>query len=122
MPSYVVRVRTRFEAAHHLRSYRGRPEPAHGHTWQVEAALALGGLDEEDMAVDFVRIRQALEELAGRFDHRDINTVPPFDDRSPTAENLAAWFHGHLEERLDGAAVAEVTVWEGPDCSVTYRP
>jgi len=122
MPSYLLRVRSRFEAAHHLSSYRGRPEPAHGHSWQVEAALAAESLDDEGMAYDFVAVKRALDELAARFDHADVNAVPPFDRRSPTTEHLAAWFHGELAGRLPGARLVEVTVWEGADASATYRP
>ncbi|MFP3940407.1 MAG: 6-carboxytetrahydropterin synthase, partial [Thermoanaerobaculia bacterium] len=31
---YLLRVRHRFEAAHHLTSYKGSPEPVHGHSWR----------------------------------------------------------------------------------------
>ncbi len=123
MPSYVVRARARFEAAHHLTSYRGTVEPVHGHSWQVEAALAAPGLDGDGIAADFVAVQAALRDLAAAFDHRDVNGVPPFDRVSPTTERLAAWFFERLRERLPAAAAAlvEVTVWEGPDNSATYR-
>ncbi len=120
--SYLLRVRTRFEAAHHLTSYRGTPEPVHGHSWQVEALLEAEELDDEGMGFDFVAARRSLADLAGRFDHRDINTVAPFDRTSPTTERLAAWFFDELARRLPAAGLREVTVWEGPDCSATYRP
>ena len=119
---YLLRVRETFEAAHHLSSYKGSPEPVHGHTWRVEALLEAAVLDEEGIGFDFLEVRRALSELAGRFDHRDVNTVPPFDRESPTTERLAAWFYGELARALPGAALAEVTVWEGPACSATYRP
>lgn len=120
---FLVRVRARFEAAHHLTSYLGAPEPVHGHSWQVEAALAADVLDGEGMAADFVTAQGALRELAGALDHRDLNTVPPFDRASPTAERVALWFFERLADRLAGrAALCEVTVWESPGCSVTYRP
>jgi 6-pyruvoyltetrahydropterin/6-carboxytetrahydropterin synthase len=121
-PSYILRVRVRFEAAHHLMSYRGAPEPVHGHSWQVEAVLATPELDGEGMAWDFVEVQGALRELAAKLDHRDVNTVPPFDELSPTTERIAAWFFQGLSERLPAAPLAEVTVWEGPDCSATFRP
>lgn len=121
-PSYTLRVRVRFEAAHHLTSYRGAPEPVHGHSWQAEAVLATPDLDEEGMAWDFVEVQGALRELAAMLDHRDVNTVPPFDEVSPTTERIAAWFFRGLSERLPAAPLAEVTVWEGPDCSATFRP
>lgn len=118
---YTLRVRERFEAAHHLRSYRGAPEPVHGHNWRVEVTLHAEELDAEGMGFDFVRIKQTLGELASRFHHRDVNSVPPFDRLTPTTEHLARWFHQQLSRRLEGADVAEVTVWEGPDCSASYR-
>jgi 6-pyruvoyltetrahydropterin/6-carboxytetrahydropterin synthase len=119
---YVLRVVARFEAAHHLTSYKGRQEPNHGHSWRVEAVLAAAELDGEGMAFDFVEVKTALQELAARFDHGDINTVPPFDAVSPTTERIAAWFFDELRRELPAAPLAEVTVWEGPDCSATYRP
>lgn len=122
MPGYLLRVRAGFEAAHHLTSYRGAPEPVHGHSWQVEAVLATDRLDGEGMAYDFVAVRRALLEIAAALDHGDVNTVPPFDFLSPTTERIAAWFHERLGERLPDAPLVEVTVWEGPFCSATYRP
>lgn len=119
---YLLRVRDTFEAAHHLTSYRGAPEPVHGHTWTVEAQLEAAELDDEGMGFDFVEVRDALRELASRFDHRHVNTVPPFDRTSPTTERIARWFFEELSGRLPGAGLAEVTVWEGPACSATYRP
>ncbi len=121
MPSYLLRVRSRFEAAHHLTAYRGAPETPHGHSWRVEATLAADALDDEGMGFDFVPVKAALDELAGRFDHGDVNRVPPFDRLSPTTERLAAWFHAELRRRLPEARLVEVTVWEGPDASATYR-
>ena len=121
MPEYLVRVRARFEAAHHLLAYRGTPEPNHGHSWTVEAVLRAEALDAEGMAFDFVVAKRALEELAHTFDHGDVNAVPPFDRVTPSTENMASWFHGRLSERLP-VEIAEVTLWEGPDCAVTFRP
>lgn len=119
---YLLRVREGFEAAHHLTSYKGSPEPVHGHSWTVEAALEAADLDSEGMGFDFVEVRRALRELAVRFDHRHVNEVPPFDRTSPTTERLALWFFEELAARLPEARLAEVTVWEGPGCSATYRP
>lgn len=122
MPTYVLRARERFEAAHRLTSYQGRPEPVHGHSWQVEAVVTTTTLDDEGMGFDFVALKSALGDLAARFDHKNVNEVPPFDATSPTTEHLAVWFFEALTERLPNAPLTEVTVWEGPDCSATYRP
>lgn len=121
MPRYVLEVAAGFEAAHHLTSYRGRPEPVHGHSWRVVARLATDALDDEGIGFDFVAVRKALRGLAARFDHGDINAVPPFDRRSPTTEHLAEWFYEELRRELGAEAPLEaVTVFEGPDASATY--
>ena len=122
MATYTLRVIARFEAAHHLTSYRGAPEPSHGHSWRVEAVLETAELGPEGMAWDFVEVQGALRELAARLDHRDINTVPPFDRESPTTERIAAWFFDGLKTSLPAAPLAAITLWEGPDCSATFRP
>ncbi len=121
MARYVLEVAGRFEAAHHLTSWRGAPEPVHGHSWRVVARLEADRLDEEGMAFDFVVVRQALDRIVARFDHRDINSVPPFDALSPTTERLAEWIFGELRREL-GAAVPliAVTLFEGPDASATF--
>lgn len=121
MPSYTLRVRERFEAAHRLRSYRGAPEAVHGHSWQVEVTLYAEDLDDEGMAFDFVAVKKTLGELAARFDHGNINATPPFDQLTPTTEHLARWFYQEMQQRLPDFSFTEVTVWEGPDCSATYR-
>lgn len=129
MPRYELKVRARFEAAHHLTSYRGAPEPVHGHSFLVEARVESPELGGEGYAVDFVALHGALDELAGRFRHRDLNTVPPFDRLSPTAEHLARWFHDELSAWLraqdpgsvpPGTRISAVTLWEGPDSAATY--
>src|SRR5687767_10748424 len=91
---FTVRVEARFEAAHFLREYRGISEPLHGHSYRVEADLAArgGGIDQDDIAVDFVSARRKLETLARRLDYGCINDVAPFTEINPTAENIAAWF------------------------------
>jgi 6-pyruvoyltetrahydropterin/6-carboxytetrahydropterin synthase len=124
--SFTVRVEARFEAAHFLREYRGISEPLHGHSYRVEADLAAhgGGVDADDIAVDFVSAKRKLDVLAKKLDYGCINDIAPFDDINPTAENIAAWFARELGAAVadERAIVTAVTIWEGPVNSVTYRP
>jgi len=122
MALYEIRAQARFEAAHHLTAYRGSPEPTHGHSWVVEACVTCDELNDEGFGVDFVELESRLGELAGRFDGGDINAVSPFDEISPTTENLARWFHTELAAILGPVEVDSITLWEAPGCSVTYRP
>lgn len=120
MTTYRVDVHASFEAAHHLLLYRGRPEPNHGHTWRVSVTISADRLDDEGMVFDFVEARTALAELTGRFDHGDINQVPPFDRTSPTTERLAEWFCREMQASLPTARVDAATVWEGPQAAATF--
>ncbi|MBI4398949.1 MAG: 6-carboxytetrahydropterin synthase [Candidatus Omnitrophica bacterium] len=122
--TYTIKVESRFEAAHNLRQYYGAPEPVHGHSWRVEARMESSRLDAEDISVDFVKVEKALHALAAKFDHNYINNIPPFDTLNPTSENIAKWFYEGLNhpELLGGAHLVEVTLWEGPFNTLTYRP
>lgn len=123
--SFTVRCQATFEAAHHLRDYVGGPEPVHGHSWRIEVALETERLGPYDLSVDFVPTERLVKELAARLHDRDLNSVPPFDTRNPSAENVALWVAGEIRRwglLADGVRLAEVTVWEGPRNSVTYRP
>jgi 6-pyruvoyltetrahydropterin/6-carboxytetrahydropterin synthase len=123
--SFTVRVSAGFEAAHHLRDYVGGPEPVHGHSWKVEVALRTEALGAYDLSVDFVPAERLVRELAARLHDRDLNGVPPFDAKNPTAENVALWVAGEIGRAgvlAPGTRLASVTVWEGPRNSVTYEP
>lgn len=123
--SFTVRVSAEFEAAHHLREYVGGPEPLHGHSWRIEAALTTDALGPYDLSVDFVPAERLVRDLAVRLHDRDLNTIPPFDRRNPTAENVALWVADEIRASDvlgESVRLEEVTVWEGPRNSVTYRP
>ena len=123
--SFTVRCRATFEAAHHLVDYVGGPEPVHGHSWSVEVALATEQLGAYDLSVDFVPTEALVKSLAGRLHDRDLNTVPPFDRKNPSAENVALWIADEIRKAgvlKNGVSLEEVTVWEGTRNSVTFRP
>ena len=121
---YRVTVTARFEAAHNLIDYEGGPEPLHGRSYRVEAALESEKLQQHDLAVDFVTARRALEEIAKELDYSYINEHPSFVGRNTSVENLARHFAQRLSTSgaLGWARVAEVTVWEGPENRASYRP
>ncbi|HSB37124.1 MAG TPA: 6-carboxytetrahydropterin synthase [Thermoanaerobaculia bacterium] len=122
---WTVRCHASFEAAHHLVDYAGGPEPVHGHSWRIEVALGVDRLGAYDLAIDFVPTEMLVKELAARLHNRDLNTVPPFDRKNASAENLALWVAGEVGASgllEKGVRLEEVTVWEGASNSVTYRP
>jgi 6-pyruvoyltetrahydropterin/6-carboxytetrahydropterin synthase len=122
---FTVRCHATFEAAHHLVDYAGGPEPVHGHSWRIEIALGVERLGAYDLSVDFVPTESFVKDLAARLHNRDLNTVPPFDRKNASAENVALWVAEEIAKAgllKDGARLEEVTVWEGTRNSVTFRP
>ena len=122
---WTVRCHATFEAAHHLVDYVGGPEPVHGHSWKIEVALTREKLGAYDLSVDFVPTEALVKSLAKRLHNKDLNTIPPFDRKNASAENVALWVAEEIGKSgllSNGARLSEVTVWEGTRNSVTYRP
>ena len=119
---YTMRIVTDFSAAHLLRDYDGPCARLHGHNWKVEVEVTASALDELGMGVDFGVIKRHTREIIDRLDHRNLNEIPPFDERNPTAENIAAHLYQELGRRLDDERirVAAVTLWETERASVRY--
>ena len=112
-----------FDAAHALRDYPGECRELHGHTWDVEVTVAGDKLDHIEIVYDFKQLKADLEAVLDAYDHAYLNEVPPFDELSPTAENLARIVY----ERMSGqvgpqVTVKEVAVWESPVAKIVYRP
>jgi len=121
--SYELTVRGHFDAAHHLYGYPGECRELHGHTWDVEVTVASDTLDEIGIVYDFKALKADLAAVLDDYDHVLINEVAPFDEISPTAENLARVICERLAATVDPrVAVKEVAVWESPIAKLVYRP
>ncbi|MDP2181081.1 MAG: 6-carboxytetrahydropterin synthase QueD [Actinomycetota bacterium] len=119
---YELMVRAHFDAAHALRGYPGECKNLHGHTWDVEATVAGESLDEIEIVYDFKMLKEDLAAVLAPFDHAYLNDVAPFDQLSPTAENLARVVFEALEAKVGRqVAVKEVAVWESPVARIVYR-
>ena len=112
MPWTII-VRKKFNAAHYITDYHGKPEPLHGHTWMVEVHINVVSLDGGGMGVDFVEIEEFLDSIVP--DYKLLNEVYDF---SPSAENLARWFYTRLKEKY--RSVRKVVVWETENCGASY--
>jgi len=119
---YKLRVKSHFDAAHYIRDYSGKCSREHGHRWEVEVCIQGKSLDKLNMLVDFVELKSAMVFVMNRdLDHYQLNESLGVDNL--TAEYLAEWFYRQMEVRTigKGIEVVEVTIWESPDCSVTYN-
>ena len=129
-----------FDSAHFLTDYYGKCENLHGHRWRVVAKIEQPELQTEgtmkDMVLDFGVFKKTVKEICDRLDHTFLieegslkpdtlaalqsegfnPTVLPF---RTTAENLANYIFGELEEQ--GLPVAEIEVDETPNNRAFYR-
>ncbi len=121
---YRISVEQHFDAAHALRGYKGKCEALHGHRFKVVAKIEAPGLDDIGLAYDFTELKAHLNEVVSRFDHTNLNDIPPFDKINPSSENIAANIYKELKSRLSGDKVAltAVEVWESPQTGVSYSP
>lgn len=129
----------KFDAAHILTNHNGLCKNLHGHTYRVEISVSQDGGDGSDMVIDFKDLKRiATEVICERFDHAFIYNTASEGEREiasvvekhamrtvalpfrSTAENLAQYFYGELEERILG--LSAVRVWETADSCAEYRP
>jgi 6-pyruvoyltetrahydropterin/6-carboxytetrahydropterin synthase len=121
---YYITVERDFDAAHALRGYRGKCENLHGHRFVVRATVKASKLDDIGLACDFTILKQHLSEILAKFDHHNLNEVPPFTGENPSSENIAALVYDEMKARLGKApaAIDSIEVWESPTSHITYRP
>ena len=120
---FEVSVSGRFVAAHQLRLPDGTLEPRHSHNWRVAVTFAGAMLDHDGLLLDFNEIKTRLEELLAILFDRNLNELPAFTGRPPSAENVARHIAQQLGSLLpEGVRLTCVEVEEAPGCIARYRP
>jgi 6-pyruvoyltetrahydropterin/6-carboxytetrahydropterin synthase len=109
-----------FSAAHQVKGYPGDCADIHGHTYRIQVRVGARKLDRLGMGVDFRVLRDELQKVLDGLDHKNLNLIPFFEEHNATAEYVAEYIFCKMKKRIDN--VAAVTVWEGPNYSVTYSP
>ncbi len=97
---YTISVQAHYDSAHLLRDYEGKCARLHGHRYVVQVALEMAEVGTKGMAYDFGDLKKLLRELTKRFDHQNLNDLPPFDEIESTAENQARYFFDEILKRL----------------------
>ena len=119
---YELMIEAQFAAAHQLRSYKGKCENMHGHSWRVQVTVSSENLNDIGLAVDFHELKEMTAEVLKSLDHSLLNEVFPFTEINPSSENIAKWVHDSLQKRISekGVSLTSVTVWESDSASATY--
>jgi 6-pyruvoyltetrahydropterin/6-carboxytetrahydropterin synthase len=115
-----------FSAAHQIRFHGGKCERLHGHNWRIRVHARASELNKIGMVIDFADLQRLVAEIGSRFDHQNVNEIPPFDELNTTAELLARYFYTEASRRLSSSEngrvqVAKVEVWENDGSLATYR-
>ena len=121
---YEVMIERNFSSAHQLRGYRGKCENLHGHNYRVEIYARGRELNNIGLLVDFVEQKAAADEIVNYLDHRNINELPPFDEKlNPSAENLARFILERVASRVgdERVQVYKVRCFETPTSVATYQ-
>ena len=113
-----------FEAAHFLRNYDGDCARLHGHHYEVAICVEGEQLNAIGLLVDFRDLKMALHRVAGAYDHRLLNEIPPFDELNPSAEQVARNLFLGLRTELATLApqcrLVSIQVWETPSAWAKY--
>ncbi len=107
---YTVRAEDSFAAAHYLKNYHGKCENLHGHNYKVRVYVKGRELDPGGMLLDFGILKKILKKILEDFDHKNLNDIPFFMERDPSAELIAYYIFQMIKEELPNA---------GGDCSLT---
>jgi 6-pyruvoyltetrahydropterin/6-carboxytetrahydropterin synthase len=115
-----------FSAAHQIRFHGGKCERLHGHNWRIRVHARSSELNRIGMVIDFADLQKLVAEIGARFDHQNVNEIPPFDQVNTTAELIARFFYEEANARLTAAEngrvrVSRVEVWENEGSLATYR-
>jgi 6-pyruvoyltetrahydropterin/6-carboxytetrahydropterin synthase len=90
---YQLNVESEFSAAHFCRIIPVRANVFHGHNWKIRLTVGAKKVDESGMAMDLADVRELLETCLEPLDHQILNEVAPFDQMTPTSENMARYIY-----------------------------
>ncbi len=93
----------------------------HGHNYTLEVAVAGEPDADTGMVINLVDLRSVVDGVLEEFDHKHLNLdTPYFKDRIPTTENLATVLWGLIGERLEGARLDRLRLYETDDLFVEF--
>ncbi|MCG2713840.1 MAG: 6-carboxytetrahydropterin synthase QueD [Candidatus Omnitrophica bacterium] len=115
-----LKVGSSFSSAHNLRGYKGKCEDLHGHNWRVEITVKSNKLDNIGMVLDFKYLKNKLNAVLDKMDHKYLNKLSIFKKANPTSEHIAKYIYGQLKSQIP--LLSCVTVWENSTSAATYEP
>lgn len=101
---YAVEVRDHIMIAHSFRGALFGPAQAlHGATFVVDACFLAKSLDANGVVIDIGRAHEALKEILGPLNYKNLDELPEFEGQNTTTEFLTK----HIHDGLAAAARAD---------------
>ena len=119
---FEIEIERCFSAAHQLRGYNGNCSNLHGHNYRVTVTVRSTELARIGIALDFRKLKQALDCLLAEYDHRNLSELPEFQEINPTSEVLARTIYRRMGEKMNEGPIRvwKVRVGESDSSAVTY--
>ncbi|MDD2558415.1 MAG: 6-carboxytetrahydropterin synthase QueD [Desulfuromonadaceae bacterium] len=119
---YRLKIDTHFAAAHNLNNYEGDCENLHGHNWKVEVVVATETLNDAGLGIDFKILKAKTNTILDSLDHKYLNDLTPFKEKSPSSENIARYLFEELCKSFadEDVVVESVNVWESDNACASY--
>jgi 6-pyruvoyltetrahydropterin/6-carboxytetrahydropterin synthase len=110
-----------FNARHYLVN-DGEPGPVEMKSWRVEVSLEGDQFDQNGKLSGFDETQEALKKLMTGYNNRLLNKLNPYDEISPTPENIARTLYGQLRETISHQPLRlkGIKVWASPTQYVWY--
>ena len=94
---FAVEVRDHIMIAHSFRGELfGPAQGLHGATFVVDAAFLADALDENGVVLDIGRAHEALKEVLGPLNYKNLDDIEEFRGKNTTTEFLTKHIHDHL--------------------------
>lgn len=97
---YTIRTEESFAAAHYIKEYHGKCENLHGHNYKVRIYVSGQALGKGGMLLDFGIMKKILKEALEELDHKNLNEIPYFAEKEPSAEIIAEFIFNKTDKRL----------------------
>ena len=104
---YTIRTEDSFAAAHYIKEYHGKCENLHGHNYKVRVYVSGNKLGRGGMLIDFSILKKILKSVLEELDHKNLNEIPCFSEKEPSAEIIAEFIFNKMEDKL-GCCAEEV--------------
>ena len=101
---YTIRTEDSFAAAHYIKEYHGKCENLHGHNYKVRVYVSGHKLGKGGMLIDFGILKKILKTVLDELDHKNLNEIPYFLEKEPSAEIIAEFIFNKIEDQLSCCA------------------